>query len=124
MKRNLMPVRSEAFFRASWVSCDRIAFIPGMDKLYMIHFSIAIAIFLCDDRSMDISLIEHRELADYIARKLVMEPIWKSDSPEKMIAAVVYDAIEDYTATPDETPDPEDTGRADDFADHYFTRSL
>ncbi len=72
---------------------------------------------------MDISLIEHRELADYIARKLVEETnADKMTTPH--IAAVVWDAIEDYTATKDDAPDPEDVGRADDFADHYFTRSL
>ncbi len=72
---------------------------------------------------MDISLIEHRELADYIARKLV-----EANNADAMvtphIAAVVWDAIEDYTATKDNAPDAEDTGRADDWKDNYFTRSL
>ncbi len=73
---------------------------------------------------MDISLIEHRELADYIARKVIWGRPNVTLAIEKGIADIVWNAIEDYTATKDDAPDPEDTGRADDFADHYFTRSL
>ncbi len=78
---------------------------------------------------MDISITEQRELADYIARKLFQDQITSRkiqppDSSRKEIAATVWNAIEDYCGRPDPTPDPEDMGRADDFADHYFTRSL
>ncbi len=74
---------------------------------------------------MDISLTEHRELADYIARKVkeATNPLGMDALPDDL-ASVVWEAIEDYTATKDDAPDAEDSGRADDFADHYFTRSL
>ncbi len=71
---------------------------------------------------MDISLTEHRELADYVARKVMQGADVRSD--RHAIAGIIWDAIEDYTATKDDAPDAEDTGRADDFADHYLTRSL
>ena len=77
---------------------------------------------------MDISITEQRELADYIARKLyenhiASRRIQPPDKSRAEMGSVVWDAIEDYAGRPSD-PDPEDTGRADDFADHYFTRSL
>ena len=76
---------------------------------------------------MDISITEQRELADYIARKLLenhiaSRTIQPPDSSRKEMGSVVWDAIEDYAGRSSE-PDPEDMGRAEDFADHYFTRS-
>ncbi len=62
------------------------------------------------------------ELADYIATKLAKRGLI-AQAPE-YIATLVEGWIEDYTQEADPTPDPEDTGRADDFRDNYFTRSL
>lgn len=68
-----------------------------------------------------LSKSERFELADYISGKLTHRGLIAQ--PAEYIAKLVAGWIEDYTQEADETPDPEDSGRADDFADHYFTRS-
>jgi len=81
--------------------------------------------------SMVISITEQRELADYIARKMCAAA---SAIPQQEAASIVWDAIEDYTASDyDNGPDiltaskaaaeDRDSGNADDFRDNYFTRS-
>ncbi len=64
---------------------------------------------------------ERIELGEYIATKLAKRGMIAQ--PAEYVAKLVTGWVEDYTATKDDAPDAEDTGRADDFRDHYFTRS-
>lgn len=48
---------------------------------------------------MRLSLTEHRELADYIARKVVEGFRYLGAADQKKCADIAWDAIEDYTAS-------------------------
>ncbi len=61
------------------------------------------------------------ELSQCIAAKLAKRGLIAQ--PSAYIAKLVASWIEDFTQEPDDAPDAEDTGRADDWKDHHFTRS-
>lgn len=81
---------------------------------------------------MQITMSEQRELADLIAHRLTV--IGPSRCNEKEIAAIAWDAIEDYTGSDPDSPDilemakarmedePREMSDPNDFADHFFTR--